>query len=304
MAIAAQLSGEIVSVDSMQVYRGMDIGTAKPDAATCARVPHHLIDLVEPEESYSVAEYQSAGRTVLDALEAEGTTAIVAGGSGLHFRALVDPMSFAPTEPALRAELEAVPAADLVTELLGSDPEAAAHVDLANPRRVLRAVETLRLSGITPSQRAGTAEAEALRSYTPRLPLVAVGLDPGDALETRVIARFDAMLGAGLLDEVAELAPRLGRTARQAVGYKELIPVVNGGTSLEEGRAAAIQATLGLAKRQRTFFRRDPRIRWLTWHDDPDERVSAPVAPSRRSEHGLREDARPGQRLCGRYRPC
>lgn len=274
MAIAAQLSGEIVSVDSMQVYRGMDIGTAKPDAATCARVPHHLIDLVEPEESYSVAEYQSAGRTVLDALEAEGTTAIVAGGSGLHFRALVDPMSFAPTEPALRAELEAVPAADLVTELLGSDPEAAAHVDLANPRRVLRAVETLRLSGTTPSQRAGTAEAEALRSYTPRLALVAVGLDPGDALETRVIARFDAMLGVGLLDEVAELAPRLGRTARQAVGYKELIPVVNGGTSLEEGRAAAIQATLGLAKRQRTFFRRDPRIRWLTWHDDPDERVS------------------------------
>ena len=258
----------------MQVYRGMDIGTAKPDAATCARVPHHLIDLVEPEESYSVAEYQSAGRTVLDALEAKGTPAVVAGGSGLHFRALVDPMSFAPTEPALRAALEAKPAADLVTELLGSDPEAAAHVDLANPRRVLRAVETIRLSGITPSQRAGTAEAEALRSYTPRLALVAVGLDPGDALEARVTARFDRMLDAGLLDEVGGLAPRLGRTARQAVGYKELIPVVDGGVSLEEGRAAAIQATLGLAKRQRTFFRRDPRIRWLTWHDDPDKRVS------------------------------
>ena len=234
-----------------------------------------FIDLVEPEESYSVAEYQSAGRTVLDALEAEERPAIVAGGSGLHFRALVDPMSFAPTEPALRAELETTPAADLVTELLGSDPEAATHVDLANPRRVLRAVETLRLSGITPSQRAGTAEAEALRSYTPRLPLVALGLDPGDALLTRVTARFDGMIDAGLPDEVAGLVPRLGRTASQAVGYKELIPVVNGELSLEEGRAAAIQATLGLAKRQRTFFRRDPRIRWLTWHDDPDERVSA-----------------------------
>ena len=274
MAIAAQLAGEIVSVDSMQVDRGMDIGTAKPDAAACARVPHHLIDLVEPEESYTVAEYQSAGRTVLDALEAKGTTAVVAGGSGLHFRALVDPMSFAPTEPALRAELEAKPAADLVTELLGSDPEAAVHVDLANPRRVLRAVETIRLSGVTPSQRAGTAEAEAVRSYTPRLALVAVGLDPGEALEARVTARFDRMLVAGLLDEVDGLAPRLGRTARQAVGYKELIPVVDGELSREVGRAAAIQATLGLAKRQRTFFRRDPRIRWLTWHDDVDERVS------------------------------
>lgn len=266
-------SGEIVSVDSMQVYRDMDIGTAKPDAAVCARVPHHLINLVGPEESFSVAEYQAAGRIVLDDLANSHRAAVIAGGSGLHFRALVDPMSFAPTEPGLRSQLEATPVADLVTELLGDDPDAGAHVDLANPRRVLRAVETFRLTGVTPSQRAGTAEAEALRSYTPRMPLVALGVDPGDGLPARVADRFDAMLDAGLLDEVEALAPRLGRTARQAVGYKELLPVVRGEASIEDGRATAIQATLGLAKRQRTFFRRDPRIRWLAWHDDADERT-------------------------------
>lgn len=259
----------------MQVYRGMDIGTAKPDAATCVRVPHHLINLVEPEETFAVAEYQAAGRTVLGDLASGHTAAVIAGGSGLHFRALVDPMSFAPTEPGLRSQLEATPGADLVAELLDHDPDAGAHVDLANPRRVLRAVETYRLTGMTPSHRAGTAEAEALRSYTPRMPLVALGVDPGDTLPIRVTNRFDAMLAAGLLAEVAALAPRLGRTARQAVGYKELLPVVRGEVSIEHGRASAIQATLGLAKRQRTFFRRDPRIRWLAWHDDPDERVSA-----------------------------
>jgi tRNA dimethylallyltransferase len=275
LAIAEHHSGEIVSVDSMQVYREMDIGTSKPDPATRWRVPHHLIDVAEPEESFTVAQYQAAGRSVLDALEAEGTPAVIAGGSGLHFRALVDPMSFAPTEPALRAELEAAAPADLVTELLAVDPHAATHVDLANPRRVVRAVETFRLTGATPAQRAGSPEAAALRSYTPRMPLVALGVDPGDSLPARVTSRFDAMLGAGLLDEVASLAPRLGRSARQAVGYKELIPVVAGRVSIETGRDAAIQATLALAKRQRTFFRRDPRICWLPWHDDPDQRAAA-----------------------------
>jgi tRNA dimethylallyltransferase len=175
----------------------------------------------------------------------------------------------------LRAALEATPAADLVVELLEVDPAAGANVDLANPRRVLRAVEIYRLTGHTPSERAATSEAAALRSYTPRVPLVALGLDPGDGLTARVTERFDAMLAAGLLDEVADLALRLGRTARQAVGYKQLLPVAAGEVSLEDGRAAAIQATLGLAKRQRTFFRRDPRIVWLTWHDDVDQRLAA-----------------------------
>jgi tRNA dimethylallyltransferase len=278
VAIAGQLGGEILSVDSMQVYRGLNIGTAKVDAATAARVPHHLIDLAEPHESFSVAQFQHAGRTRIAELEARSTIPIIAGGSGLHFRALMDPLDFPPTDAALRTELEATDPAALIGELLLADPDADRRVDLANPRRVLRAVEILRLTGATPSQRAETEHAQAVRSYEPLIGFRAIGLDPGERLAARVIARFDAMLTDGLLGEVEDLADQLGPTARQAVGYKELLGVVGGEYDLEEGRNRAIQATLALAKRQRTFFRRDPRIRWLPWHDDAEQRVSAAFA--------------------------
>jgi tRNA dimethylallyltransferase len=277
IAVAEHTGGEIVSVDSMQVYRGMDIGTAKPDAAMCQRVPHHLLDLAEPAHDMTVAEFQQVGRTLLADLEARETPAIVAGGSGMHFRSLVDPMTFAPSEPALRKALEASPLEELVAELLAADPNAVAHVDADNPRRVIRAVEVFRLTGATPSQRTGSDEYRALRNYRPERPFRAVGLDPGERLEARVIERFDAMLAAGLLEEVRSLAPQLGRTARQAVGYKELLPVVAGDASLAEGRQVAISGTLGLAKRQRTYFRRDPRIRWLPWQDDPADRIAAVI---------------------------
>jgi tRNA dimethylallyltransferase len=278
VAVAERVGGEVVSVDSMQVYRGMDIGTAKPDRAMRRRVPHHLIDLAEPEDEFTVAEFQAHGRQVLDDLSRRNVPAVIAGGSGLHFRALVDPMTFAPSDTAVRERLEAATHDDLVTELLAADPGAAAHVDLDNPRRVIRAVEILRISGVTPSHRAGTAEAAALRDYRPQRPFTAVGFDPGEGLEERVTRRFDAMLEAGLLDEVRRLAPRLGRTARQAVGYAQLLTVAAGEATLEAGRRAAIGATLGLAKRQRTFFGRDPRIRWLPWQDDPVARIAAAVA--------------------------
>jgi tRNA dimethylallyltransferase len=139
---------------------------------------------------------------------------------------------------------------------------------------VLRAVEIHRLTGATPSSRAQTAEHRALRRYQPERPFLGIGVDPGDTMAERVKARFDAMLDAGLLDEVATLAPRLGRTARHAVGYAQLLPVVAGDVPLAVGRDAAIRATMALAKRQRTFFRRDPRIRWIIWHDDGAERLA------------------------------
>ncbi len=265
----------------MQVYRGMDIGTAKPDLRMRTRIRHHLIDLAEPDEEFTVADFQAAGIAVLDRLAAAGTTAVIAGGSGLHFRALVDPMSFAPSDPTLRQELESVDVDDLVVELLGADPGAAVHVDMANPRRVVRAVEVLRLTGQTPSQRAASPRAASVRTYEPLRAFVAVGLDPGAGLEARVTRRFDAMLARGLLDEVRDLAGRLGRTARQAVGYKELLPVISGAVDLEEGRTEAIRATMGLAKRQRTFFGRDPRIRRLPWQDDSDERRASALAALR-----------------------
>ncbi|MGH9166361.1 MAG: tRNA (adenosine(37)-N6)-dimethylallyltransferase MiaA [Acidimicrobiia bacterium] len=272
LVLAEQLGAAIISVDSMQVYRGMDIGTAKPDAVERARVPHHLIDLVEPEEPFTVAEFQAAGREVLERLEAETTPALIVGGSGLHFRALVDPLRFPPTDPGLRRELEALPPGEARDTLVAADPAAGRHVDLANPRRVVRALEVFRVTGGTPSQLATLPEARAVREYRPAIRFRAVGLDPGEELEERVVDRLQAMLGAGLLEEVAGLADRLGPTARQAVGYKELLPVVRGRAALEEGIEAARRASLELARHQRSYFRRDPRVRWVRWSADSEER--------------------------------
>jgi tRNA dimethylallyltransferase len=157
--------------------------------------------------------------------------------------------------------------------LVAADPEAAAHVDLENPRRIVRALEILRLGGGTPTQRARTPEARALAAYEPKIPFLGVGVDPGDAIGGRVERRFDAMLAAGLLDEVGRLRHRLGPTARQAVGYKELIRVVDDLAVLADARDAAVRATHALVKRQRTYFRRDPRIRWLPWQDGDRRRV-------------------------------
>jgi tRNA dimethylallyltransferase len=267
------VGAEILSVDSMQVYRGMDVGTAKPNPEQQARVRHHLLDLADPAVPFSVAEFQRAGRAALADLERRGVPALIVGGSGLHFRALVDPLQFPPHDPGVRREVEALAPDEAVAHLLAADPEAGRWVDLANPRRVCRAVEVLRLTGLTPSARSGGEAAAAVRAYRSLLPVVAVGFDPGAALRGRVEARLDGMLAGGLLDEVRRLAPRLGATAAQAVGYKQLLPVVRGEATLEEGRARALTATWALAGRQRTFFRRDPRLLPQEWDDDPRRRA-------------------------------
>jgi tRNA dimethylallyltransferase len=269
VAVARRIGGEVVSVDSMQVYREMDIGTAKVGATLRAEVPHHMLDLCDPEAEFSVAEFQHTGLGILATLRKRGRAVVIAGGSGLHFRSLVDPLEFPPTDPDLRAGLESEDPGDLSVELLAADPEAGVHIDLANLRRVLRAVEVLRLTGATPSERADTDAATAVRSYEPLHAFIGIGFDPGSALLARSERRMDAMLDAGLLDEVIRLAPRLGLTAAQAVGYKQLLPVVTGGRELATARDEAIAATMALAKRQRTYFRRDPRIDWLPWDDDP-----------------------------------
>ncbi len=275
MDIATRLGGEIVSVDSMQVYRGLDVGTAKASSTMRRDVPHHLVDLTEPGNDFSVAEFQRAGRGVLAELAVRGKTPVICGGSGLHFRALVDPLEFPPHDPGVRAELDALTADEARNCLESVDPGVAEHVDLANPRRVARALEIHRINGLTPSQRAATAEAAAVRSYEPLIEFVAIGLDPGPELARRVEQRFDRMLAEGLLDEVERMGPRLGRLASQAVGYKELLPVVAGEQELAVGRAAAIRATMALAKRQRTYFRRDPRVQWISWDPDPTVRFRA-----------------------------
>jgi tRNA dimethylallyltransferase len=271
------LGAPIVSIDSMQVYRKMDIGTAKPDAATRARFGYRMVNVAEPEEDYGPARFQREGRAELTEIAAAHENVVIVGGSGLYFRALVDPLQFPPTDAAVRALLLETPHEDLVAELTAADTEVATVVDLANPRRVVRAVEVQRITGRTPRTRAATAEAKAVRRYHAVHDFTAVGVDAGGVLADRVVRRFDQMMEDGLLDEVAALAPRLGILARQAVGYKELLPVLDGVRSVDDGRELAIRATMALAKRQRTFFRRDPRIRWLAWQDDARKRRDSAV---------------------------
>jgi len=269
--LAEHFDGEIVSVDSMQVYRGMDIGTAKPTMLERRGIQHHLLDVAEPEEEFSVASFRRLGREVLARTEAP--VMVIAGGSGLHFRALVDPMSFAPTDGPLRAELETRDKEGLVEELLSADPEAGAYVDLANRRRVVRAIEIHLLTGETPSSRSQSAHAEDVRRYVPEIDFEAVGVDPGGDLEERVDQRLSSMRRGGLVDEVRSLSPRLGRTARNAVGYREILDALAGDISVDAAFDRAAANTKKLARRQRTWFQRDPRIRWIPWIEDIEQRT-------------------------------
>jgi tRNA dimethylallyltransferase len=275
LQIAEALDADLLSVDSMQVYRGMDIGTAKPSAREQARVRHHMIDLVDPSADYTAGDFQRDGRNALDELAAAGRNVVIAGGSGLHFRAVVDPLEFPPSDRAVRARIDELADGAAVAHLTEADPEAGTVVDLQNPRRVARALEVLELTGLTPSRRAAAPEAAAVRDYVARYEFVGLGIDPGDELGERISGRLTRMMEVGFLDEVASLADRMGRNAAQAVGYRQLLPVVRGVLDVEEGVAEADRATKALAKRQRTFFGRDPRITWLPWHDDAEERVRA-----------------------------
>lgn len=268
--IAERTGAEIISVDSMQVYRGMDIGTAKPTVIERRGITHHMIDIAEPEQEFTVAEFRRRARLVIDKAE---KPLIIAGGSGLHFRALVDPMSFAPTDPLVRAQLEEADHEDLVSELTDSDPQAGIHVDLANTRRVIRSVEILRLTGETPSGRAATAEAEDVRRYNAEIEFTAVGIDPGELLDQRVERRLSQMRSGGLVEEVRGLRDRLGRTARAAVGYREIVAFLEGEVSEDGAFALAARNTKRLAKKQRTWFQRDPRIRWIPWIEESEQRV-------------------------------
>ena len=275
MRVARHWGADILSVDSVQVYQEMDIGTAKPSASEQAEVRHHMIDVVPPEVDYSVVDFQREGRRAMNEVLDDRVPLVVAGGSGLYFRALVDPLDFPPVDPEIRAQVGSLDGAQAVCELLLADPGAADHVDLLNPRRVGRALEIYRIGAGTPSERALRPDAERVRNYEPAIPFVALGVDPGSLIESRIRHRIDLMIEAGILDEVVGLADRLGRNAALAVGYRQLLPVVNGSADLSQAKAATVRATLALAKRQRTYFGRDPRIRWLAWDEDPDVRWRA-----------------------------
>lgn len=269
LAIAEARDIPIISVDSMQIYRGLDIGTAKPTAAEQALVRHHMIDVVEPELEYSVAEFQREARRLI----AEEAEVLIVGGSGLHFRSIVDPLTFPPTDAGLRKELEAMP--DPVGALVGADPGAGEVVDLANPRRVVRALEILHLTGMTPSARHSDEGRRLFEGYVSQYPFTAVGLDGGPALGDLIRKRVQSMKDAGWWEEVEGLGGRLGRTASGAVGYGELREAQLGLRDIDKVWEEISAATHRLAKRQRTYFRRDPRVRWIPWTGDKATTLTA-----------------------------
>lgn len=275
MRVARRWEAEILSVDSVQVYREMDIGTAKPSIAEQAEIRHHMIDVTPPEVDYSVADFQREARIAMEEVLARRTPLVVVGGSGLYFRALVDPLEFPPVDQEIRGEVGLLRDDEAVKKLLAADPKAGAHVDLSNPRRVRRAIEVFLIGSGTPSERASGPSAERVRNYRPIRPFLALGTDPGSNVESRIERRFDMMMEAGLLAEVSRLADRLGRNASMAVGYRQLLPVVDGKAELAKGKEDTIKATISLAKRQRTYFRRDVRIHWLDWNKNPRARWRA-----------------------------
>jgi tRNA dimethylallyltransferase len=258
----------LVSVDSMQVYRGMDIGTAKPTPAEQAEVRHHLLDLAEPSEDFTVTRFQAAYREVIASIEARGHRAVLVGGTGLYLRAVIDELDVPGRFPAVRAELDAEPdTAGLHARLAEVDPLAASRMQATNRRRVVRALEVTLGSG-----RPFSSFGPGLTAHPPSdVDLVGIWL-PRDVVSARIADRFAAMLAAGLVDEVRTLVAKDGgmsRTARQALGYRELLGHLEDGVPLDDTTAAAIRRTRAFARRQRVWFRRDPRIRWIGVADNP-----------------------------------
>jgi tRNA dimethylallyltransferase len=263
LALAHELDGEVVNADSMQLYRGLDIGTAKLTPAEREGVPHHVLDIWDVTEPASVAVYQELARGAIDDILARGRTPLLVGGSGLYVRAVLEVFEFPGTDPGLRAALEAelatVGPAPLYARLAAADPGAAARSLPTNGRRRVRALEVNALTG-----GAFTAELPEPRPYYDALQL-GVDLDT-EALDARIAARVDAMWAAGLVEETRELERhglRTGRTAGRALGYQQVVRFLAGESSEEEAHAETVRATRRFVRRQRSWFRRDGRIRWL-----------------------------------------
>ena len=270
-AVALETEGvEIVSVDAMQVYRGLDVGTAKPTPAEQAAVRYHCIDLVEPSETFSVADYVAASRLATTDITRRGGVPFFAGGTGLYLRAVTDRLELAGSWPDLRADLEAeADVAAQYSRLQALDPVAASRIEPGNQRRIVRALEVCLGSG-----RPFSSFGPGLDVYDgdPLVEQIGLRWDRA-ALARRIEQRVERMMAAGLLDEVRSLVDRgpgaLSRTARQALGYKELIDHLEGRAELDQAVATIILRTRQFAVRQDRWFRRDPRIRWLDIREDP-----------------------------------
>ncbi|MFG2821945.1 tRNA (adenosine(37)-N6)-dimethylallyltransferase MiaA [Kitasatospora sp. NPDC048365] len=270
VAIARTLGGEVINTDSMQLYRGMDIGTAKLTMDERGGIPHHLLDIWDVTEAASVAEYQRLARAEIDRLLAAGRTPVLVGGSGLYVRAAIDEMEFPGTDPAVRARLEAeleqVGSGVLHRRLAESDPAAAEAILPSNGRRIVRALEVIEITGLpfTANLPSRTAVYEAVQ----------IGVQvPRPELDARIGLRVDRMWEAGLLDEVRELEKlglREGRTASRALGYQQVLAYFAGDCTEDEAREETVRATRRFARRQESWFRGDDRIHWLARPEGAD----------------------------------
>jgi len=261
--LALALGGEVVNADSMQLYRGMDIGTAKEPPAAWREVPHHLLDVWPVTRTANVADYQQLARAAIDDITARGRVPILAGGSGLYIRAALEDLTFPGTDDGTRARLEAeldrVGPAALHTRLAALDPAAAAAILPGNGRRIVRALEVIEISG-----RPFTA---TMPAYDQGRPALQIGLTlPRPELDRRIAARVDRMWQAGFEAEVRRLVGeglRDGKTASRALGYQQMLRYLDGDGTLDEAHDETVKATRRFARRQESWFRRDPRVHWL-----------------------------------------
>lgn len=265
VAVAQRIGGEVISTDSMQVYQGMDIGTATPTIQERGGVPHHLMDIWPMEHLVTVSEFQEQARSAIDQVLSRGRTPVVVGGSGLFVSAVLDDLNFPGTDEQVRArweaELEAVGSAELHARLAEVDPAAAAAILPSNGRRIVRALEVIELTG-----EPFIAEfPDPIAVY----PTVRIGLEiPRDLLDERIALRVDAMFAAGLVEEVRRLdgaGLRQARTASRALGYSQVLAMIDGEMTAEQARDDIVLATRRFARRQQRWFRRDTRIRWIDY---------------------------------------
>jgi tRNA dimethylallyltransferase len=277
--LAERLGGEIVNTDAMQVYRGMDIGTAKLPPAERRGIPHHLLDRLSVREPATVAEFQGWARDVCAQLRRNDTVPVLVGGSALYTRAILDRFEFPGTDERVRArweaELEAVGAAALHRRLAELDPEAADRIRPDNGRRIVRALEVVEITG-----RPFSASLPHLEYADPLTVQVGLAIDR-PTLDARIAQRVEEMFAAGFVAEVERLLGEglaEGRTASRAIGYREVMAHLAGELSLDEAKERTVIATRQFARRQDSWFRKDPRIEWIPW-DDPDraERAEAVV---------------------------
>jgi tRNA dimethylallyltransferase len=265
LLLAEQIGGEIISIDSMQVYRGLDLGTAKPPPEQRARVPHHLIDVVDLSEPFDAAKFvELAGKAVIE-IQSRHHVPVFCGGTGLYFKAFLEGLGDAPpADPKLRAELEATPLADLLCELAERDPVTHEKIDRQNPRRVIRAVEVIRLTGQPFSQQRARWKPS---TPDPRPSTLGFGLSRSNSdLHQRIEVRVDAMFRRGLVAETEQLLKRglaENQTAMQALGYRQVVEHLQGRRALAETVELVKIRTRQFAKRQMTWFKRQMNLEWL-----------------------------------------